>query len=326
MSKISKKIDFLVEFRFPGVSEEIELRVIALAAELAVDETDDRVVEAIIREFSPDIRDVESHHNGDEPPTTGINAPGQEQIALVRAWINGFRSYRGMLEEMPGAELFPLYDAIKAPEREAYAQRNDRLDLDQFFNEPRAAANYDRWLSLAVWTPEEAVVLSLGKDPSVVNSKTLAGVYPGSPFKRTVRHRLDALNRAVEGKVLAEPILPKRFIIWAENQYDFAVPAQMIEKPGASKLKSSVEEQDTIDSRSRNSYLKIILGLAIKHYQFDKDYDGTKPSAVFQTISNDLAKISIHINADTVRKHLMDARAKASTVGYSNAERGKKIW
>ena len=86
-------------------------------------------------------------------------------------------------------------------------------DQRQFFNQPRAAADFDYWSKMTHWTLDEAIALSFGKAPEVVNEKSLKGVVPRvSPFVREYRRTRELADRALAWKQLYDPILPALFV------------------------------------------------------------------------------------------------------------------
>ena len=75
----------------------------------------------------------------------------------------------------------------------------EEKDKSEFFNLQEAQADFLRWNSKEHWHPEEAVALSLGKNPKIVNPETLSQLRrPMSPFVSEFRARMDALRRAVK--------------------------------------------------------------------------------------------------------------------------------
>ena len=67
-------------------------------------------------------------------------------------------------------------DALK---RAGMEKQHLEDDQRQFFNQPRAAADFDYWSKMTHWTLDEAIALSFGKAPEVVNEKSLKGGFRG---------------------------------------------------------------------------------------------------------------------------------------------------
>ena len=117
------------------------------------------------------------------------------------------------------------------------------LNKHAFYNRPESKANINQWLHLAYWTIEEAVSLSLGKDPKRVNSQSLEQVVEFSSFVETHRYRLLQVTRAVQARHLKEQIDPKSFIHWATKaQIDLPDELQTSENPHNRQANDSLSE------------------------------------------------------------------------------------
>lgn len=315
MRNITDKVDFLLVQRFPGFTPDIEWRIRSLASAEKLDPTDDQVLNAICGEFQLDLSDredvTEPSPIPEIPPSTVDSAEYRDR---VRDWVKKAISYGEELDNLPGTELFPLYEAATASRRKAQKSKADREDIDRFFNEPRAKANFQHWLTVAVWSEEEAVALSLGKEPSVVNESALAVAGPGSPFRREYRRRLDLVRRALAGNVLTHPLLPGHFAPWAAQQANFVLAEELAvfldptSGPRPRPSRTSAQDAELIGSE-RASFYKLLLGLAICHYGLDPQYEPNERSPVAQNIVNDLLSLGIRpMDAKTVRKFLKFAR------------------
>jgi hypothetical protein len=106
-----------------------------------------------------------------------------------------------------------------------------------FFNQPRAVADISYWGKMALWTLDEAIALSLGKNPSVVNWSAVNGdsdsyilaALQNSPFRREYVRRRQLTSRAAAAHELSDPIKPEAFVAWSLNVFD-SVPAELIEQ------------------------------------------------------------------------------------------------
>ena len=179
----------------------------------------------------------------------------------------------------------------------------DVLQKFAFYNRPESKANVKQWLHTSYWTVEEAVSLSLDKDPKRVSSESLEQVVGFSSFVKTYRARLLQVTRAVQAGYLTEKIIPNSFIDWA-IQTEIDLPDEL----QTSESTHNRRGNDTISETAKSSLLKIILGMAVTHYGYNGD--ARKNTATGQnrdSISSDLDKIGISLDPDTIRGHLKEA-------------------
>ena len=102
-----------------------------------------------------------------------------------------------------------------------------RIDTEatRTFNDRRTAADFVEWLNVDSWSVEEAVALSLGRDPSKVDWESEIAPYTEiSRVAKEFARRLGYLERAVSAGVLSARIPPKRFVEWALGK-GFTMPS-----------------------------------------------------------------------------------------------------
>ncbi|WP_156936477.1 hypothetical protein [Mesorhizobium sp. LNJC384A00] len=89
------------------------------------------------------------------------------------------------------------------------------LDKNRKFSKPGSEADMHLWLAKRFLSLEEAVALSFGKNPSVVNVSDLEK-YPLSPVAIGFRSRLDDLERYAKSKGLSG-LTPEQFGQWGKE-------------------------------------------------------------------------------------------------------------
>lgn len=172
-----------------------------------------------------------------------------------------------------------------------------------FYNRPESKANVEQWLNTSFWTIEEAVSLSLGKDPRRVNSELLEQVVGFSSFVETYRHRLLQVTRAVQAGYLTEQIAPNSFIEWA-TQTAIDLPDEL-QTPESAHTRQG---NDSISEVVKSSLQKMLLGMAVTHYGYDGGARrNTATGENRDSIASDLDKIGISLDPDTIRGHLKEA-------------------
>src|SRR6185369_16229378 len=163
------------------------------------------------------------------------------------------------------------------------------------------------WLKRHSWTLEEATALSLGKDPSEVDARSLASQILSpkeSPFFRSYLRRYGLLQSAVAVGDATDPLRPEWYMKWASAK-GLSCPPQLtfVEANVDDGLTAPIGKHRTTDS----TFYKLILGMAICHYEFDPKYDRTTETKAFSRIVNDLKRAGIETNVQTVQNALVTA-------------------
>ncbi|WP_129648538.1 hypothetical protein [Peristeroidobacter agariperforans] len=159
---------------------------------------------------------------------TGLARSAPHKDIKAREQFNeSVAQYREELAAKPPEELEEIY-------REEYdkwaAEQNEKAQREEdqrFFNLPSAMPKYDHWTKCSHWTIEEAIALSLGRDPSAVKWEYLKPITHSSAFARKYEQRRDLATRAVVWSQLFDPVLPTLFLAWAAK-YEIEVPPELI--------------------------------------------------------------------------------------------------
>ena len=216
-------------------------------------------------------------------------------------------AYRAELQCMSVSALSTLFEQVIKQEAE------------------KARADFDHWSKMARWTVEEATALSFGKAPEFVNWDKVKANHGQSSLADDYSKRRSLLLRAQEAKELPVLISPAEFIAWAE-QTGVALPQEMVDavrmsgariedrrslaskrdelREEVKRLKEEAAREKPLSTRERETYQKIILGMAIEQYGFNPTA-GRSP--IPKQIADDLATFGISVSDDTVRQKLKDA-------------------
>jgi hypothetical protein len=130
--------------------------------------------------------------------TLGVEAA----IELHDRRYRGFREARKELQELE----------LLAAERKEESAR--------FFNQCTSDADFKYWSKMDIWSCDEAVALSLGKAPHVVNFKAIEAFIAKSTFAKEYNQRLDMVRRAVVRGSLRDPCVPADFLNWAQEKFE----------------------------------------------------------------------------------------------------------
>ena len=106
--------------------------------------------------------------------TSGL--PENEEEAELFAEV---QTYQTMLQGLEEDHLIAL--AYQEREKEA-RELEDVEEQSRSFNQPNAKADFEYWAKFPLWTLDEAVALTLGKDPRVVTWSKIEEHAETSPF------------------------------------------------------------------------------------------------------------------------------------------------
>ena len=91
-------------------------------------------------------------------------------------------AYRAELARKPQSELNQLVEHERRAEEEEIKRKLDEAEQARFFHQPNAQADFDHYCKCSYWTVDEAIALSFGKNPQIVNWATVAPYVPASKF------------------------------------------------------------------------------------------------------------------------------------------------
>jgi hypothetical protein len=102
------------------------------------------------------------------------------------------------------------------------------LDGNRFFNESFAQADLEHRSKISYWTADEAVALSLGKDPRIVTWDAIEEYAAQSVFVFAFAERRELVQRAIQAGQLMERNTPPYFLAWALRTR-FYMPLPLVE-------------------------------------------------------------------------------------------------
>ena len=253
-------------------------------------------------------------------------------------------AYAEYLRALSSDRLKVLYERERQQEARERALAFQREEASRFYNKPEAQAVVSYWAQKAYWTLDEAVALSLGKDPRHVTPDRMKPYTKIWPLAQEFLERRDTFGRAVVMGQLYHQTIPGIFLAWA-RRVGVSVPADLVaevERLGvqvadwktlfdgrttalrdaearAAELGRQLAVRDgeleaerskrvmagELGTRERDTLLKLILGLAHIGYPFDPK---AKRLGIANEIAKDMQKRGLAISDDTVRKYLDEAR------------------
>ena len=149
----------------------------------------------------------------------------QEQKEKLRQ----IKRYQSELEQLPNDELQALVDAERQKENQEAIIAAEIKEAERWYNQPDAIADYDFWSKATYWNLDEAIALTLGKDPRQVEWPDLEAItdYPTPPFVAKFTEIRELAKRAINYKELFDPAVPSFFLAWA-RRIDLEMPDQLI--------------------------------------------------------------------------------------------------
>lgn len=178
---------------------------------------------------------------------------------------SAIQQYKRELDGLTAEALRATYDQEVERHIEEIRRREEEEERKRFFSQPHALADLNHWSRAEHWSLDEAIALSFGKAPEVVNWKRIESLVQISHFAKQYQRRRDLALRAAAWKKLYDPVLPLIFLKWAkDNEID--VPPELVEKVEARKgrlvdwkkefeeLKVGYHELKALFDRSRSQH------------------------------------------------------------------------
>lgn len=180
---------------------------------------------------------------------------------------------------------------------------NFYLDAEDLFGE-NLAANLDYWGKAAYWTIEEGTTLSLGYEPRVLNWELLKD--SDHPVTRIYEDRRNLAARARDMGELSDRNEPLAYIRWARSLgLSFCPELDAIIRNGQRTKKAAQALSDeALHPKTKQSLQKLVLGMAAAMYGYDPKQGRT---TIHQEIKDELDRVGISLNVDTVRQQITDA-------------------
>ncbi len=251
------------------------------------------------REGFEDVINAVSAPEGDNQAAQGNTLTEQGSAAIID-YIDRAYALDDELAELDDSDLKARYQAFFEQRRKSVRairkKRGESFDKFAFFNLPEATANIEEWIARRFWTAEEAVAISLGKDPRRVNATSLADVSPDSIVAQEFRRRLDLVVRSVDAQQLKARISPESFVDWAKN-HDNATYSQAIVLL-ISKPKSTEQHLNTT-----HKLYSILLVVLAEHYNLDIR-TGELDKA---TLADATKKLGLSVTPKTIDGHVRKA-------------------
>ena len=147
--------------------------------------------------------------------------------SITAETLRAVEIFRTQLEEKPQEQIYLLIEDAKKQENEWLNAGDEEREREAFFNQPYAAANFEYWSKMSYWTMDEAIALSLGKDPKFVTLSKVQSYRGYSPFIAKYNANREQVTRAKTMGQLWDSTIPNIFITWAERMR-FELPVELV--------------------------------------------------------------------------------------------------
>ncbi len=130
-------------------------------------------------------------------------------------YLKNAAEYRKELRALPRSELMARAEEVAKSEALKAAEKRAAEEAQRWFSQQSADADISHWSRMSAWTLDEAVALSLGKDPRKVNWDKLKSLVGISPFAEKYQAQREIFNRAKLAGQLWDSTIPGVLIAWA---------------------------------------------------------------------------------------------------------------
>jgi len=270
--------------------------------------------------------------------TTALNIIPDIDRNKVRQLELEAAAYKEELKKLPQPRLARLVTVAKGIHLQEQTEKAAIEEVSFWFNSASCRPIYHHWAVMSYWTLEEAILLSLDRNPEQVTAKKVKSHSGISRFSRNLFYRLKLAQRAKGIGKLFDPLLPPLFVSWAKTT-GLILPMELIfavdnahgvhhnwkdecerltefmngmnEKLQDARTRlanikpSETPKAEVLGQRERSSMLKLIIGMAIGGYGLDPIVSRSRQT---KEIADDLLKAGVSLDEDTVRKYLSEGK------------------
>lgn len=176
------------------------------------------------------------------------------------------------------------------------------------------------WANLSRWTLEEAVALTINRDPKkFIDPAVGKGLLEKDPKAEHYHYVQEHIKRAVQAGELTDPVQPGVYVAWAKKR-DLNFPealAKLVPAAAADNQNTSTkptrkpaDKNQTALMRERNTLLKLFFCAAVDGYGYDPKAERS-PTA--KEMESAFERLGIRISDDTIRKYLNEAKEHLPT-------------
>jgi hypothetical protein len=176
--------------------------------------------------------------------------------------------------------------------------------------------DFSYWAEMPYWTRSEAAILTLGWDPLIFSGVTIADPATTPWFHSLERMRLRIERADFPPSTDRDRVQPIDYLHWAHRsgievprELADAVSVKVAVSPKAERANSEAELSET----AKRSVLKMVAGMAVNAYGFNPR---APRNTATKQIADDVRKLGLSIDEDTVRKWLSESAELVAEEGF----------
>ena len=247
---------------------------------------------------------VFSMNSPGEPFSIYVKSAGFPQSIPLLAQVN---EHYDLLQSMNFEELTKLNNEEKEKKKLEYEEQ----DKYHFFSQPDANADFGYWCKFSSWTSEQAIALSLGKDPKKVDFNSICIHLPHSPFAAEYVSRRELFKNEMKPKLIDGKISLEFFVLWVKNN-NIQIPNEL--EDIISNRQEFVDwKQKYISLEKLHNDFKNAGSTKLASLQQKNDHQNeqinklTKEKEKLTDIRDALEKLGQPLDDDTIRNKLTQA-------------------
>ncbi|MEO0400631.1 MAG: hypothetical protein AAF224_14565 [Pseudomonadota bacterium] len=245
-------------------------------------------------------------------------APEDQEVA---------QNYRAQLEKLPTEEIIARVRALLDQKNSEIVEAAKDRDALSFFSQPSSDAKFADWVGLGIWHQDEAVALTFGKCPKLVNPQSLSTYKDNSLFASAYFSLLSLVERDLSVDCQMNSLEPEIYVKWAEkNSIELPSELARIIRPQSTAPERHVlhvenrEVSDTLGPREKDTLLTIIATMASLQY----GYTPLRKNQAAGKIVAEMEKMGlVPLSSETVRNKLKEASELVPQRFFTSQEKDK---
>ncbi len=266
-----------------------------------------------------------------------LSKENEEDKAKISERFNALKSE---LLAMSDGEIDTLWRAVQEKKHEKQREQNElemqRIEQRHLFNNKNPSVDYDYWQKMSFWDQYEVTALLLDASPKIVHWDNVEFYKDQYPLAQKYADLLEVASRALltgelkhtKGVTNCIQIKPSDCIEWAQSK-GIEIPEKLVGKLNyqmkcmkcehlkeenlllieeLDKIKIENTYEKPINTKEKESMLKIIIGMAIGGYKYQPGLKRQKDS-VIQDVLTDLENNGVGCCRHTIQKFIVEGCA-----------------
>jgi hypothetical protein len=142
------------------------------------------------------------------------------------AYIEECKAFEEELRFLSESALIALFEDEMEHDRQLQSEKARDEEKNRFFHDRSARADYRHWIGRETWTVDQATALLLGKNPDVVDWRSINPLVYKSPFAQRYEMLRKDIAAARQAGQIRPPDSPTGFIRYAKAA-GFVLPADL---------------------------------------------------------------------------------------------------